>query len=101
MRTLKELLIILRDSIKDEKYLVSGLCYEVEELIRKRKLTWEEHTTLKNFIKDNKPKRGQFGYVKKQEHYSWYWILGQVAPRVRWLNYWIAKLEKEESNKRT
>ena len=101
MRSLLKLLIILRDDIKDKYFLDSGLCYEIAILYNKKIITFEEKIRLHTFINNNRPKNGQFGYNKRNSSSYWYWPSSDVPLRLRWLNYWIAKIEKEESDKRT
>ena len=92
-RTIRELLIILRDHTEKKGYINSGLCWEIKMLRKSFEITLEESEDLHNYIWSHRPKRGQY-YVKTIEDSAWYWSRGLVRVRLGWLNYRIGTIKK-------
>jgi hypothetical protein len=59
-----------------------GLCVQASELFNE-----EDSKKFRNYLKKNKP--------KSLEYQPWYWPIGKVKPRLRWLNAHIKKLGGE------
>lgn len=93
MRTLKELLIALRDYVMANPYKYSGLCVYIACLAHRDIITLEEEKVLNTFIRDNKPKRFRRFYKKACKNSAWYWEAYDAKIRVKWLNYHINKLK--------
>lgn len=89
-RTIKELLILLRNEIKDKKILLSdmnvecGLCCVIRKMYASDKISGREFSVLYDYIKEYRP------YLKSNPDYA-FWP-GLVAPRVKWLNKKIKEL---------
>ena len=85
MRTINELLIILRDNARVKKSwfglrqrIESGLCYEIGKLEELGILSIDEWSILRQYIHINAP-----DYIK----YSGYrWPPYKWKPRLKWLN---------------
>lgn len=89
-RTIKELLIILRDEIKNKNILLTmffrkcGMCHEAFMIYKGGNISWIEYSRLLKFIRENRPFfEGNLDYAFKP---------GLVSPRVKWLNKQIEKL---------
>ena len=81
-RSLKELLIV----VKENKMLFqTGLCLLIADLFFQGDITKKEWQILDRFI-DEHP-------TKRYDHHLYYWPMCKWAPRGRWLNKWIKKLE--------
>ena len=82
----KELLIELRDQIRDKTELSYvgfkiGLCNEITCL----SITDEDHHILFRYINTHRPRKGKhFDPLYKNDAY--YWKIGLVEPRLAWLN---------------
>jgi hypothetical protein len=92
MRTIKELLTILKENI--EKHGVdTGLCYENCVLYNKGLISFEERTIIKNWIHKHKPLPiiNQKSWCHYQKT-NYYWPEGQSKPRIEFLNKHIKLL---------
>ena len=85
MRTINELLIILRDNARVKKSwfglrqrIESGLCYEVRKLEELGILSIDEWSILIQHIRTNAP-----DYI---EDTVYRWPIGLWEPRLKWLN---------------
>ncbi len=87
----KDLLIKLRDHIKDKPYLDYGLCHEIWDMwsidstANSKEFTEEEYRVLRDYIYCNRPKRGKH-FDEAQVFSSYYWPETYVKPRLDWLN---------------
>ena len=95
MRTTKELLILLRDYIKDRDIIASGLCQEIYEMFLDNEILSDEVRKLNNFIYKNRPRKGKHFDIEYQNQ-VWYWKKMEVAPRLAWLNDLIDEFEFDE-----
>lgn len=94
MRTYKELLILLKETMIDEPFFIEGLCYTVSSLRHyKEMINYAEQRKLELYIKRNRPKRGKL-YNKDFKLSGNYWERGQKAPRLNWIDHHIKKLSK-------
>ena len=89
-----ELLIKLRDQIKDRPSLDSGLCHEVSEMLANGDIYIHDWSELFHFIRVNRPRRRKH-YDSLCKGNLWYWPMGYVEPRLDWLNGIIAKRQKK------
>ena len=87
MRTIKELLIILRDSIE---LLETGLCLICLKLMLSDSITEAEYNYIHDYIYDNRPSKKSKLYGNSDAN-PYYWDQGDKEPRLRWLNYHIKK----------
>lgn len=77
MRTIRELLIILRDSLaKGERtdYHNMGICAEISDLYSKGIIDLNQKRLLNNHIASNRPTtyvNPEFKYPKKLRHFWW------------------------------
>jgi hypothetical protein len=91
MRSIKELLIILRDN---EFYFRSGLCGLAWKLQSMHTIiTMREFNELDKFIDANRPVIGDPHCDIDCVDTPWYWPIGEWEPREKWLNDHIARLE--------
>jgi hypothetical protein len=83
-RSIKELLIILRDNL--ENYFTysysDGMCVAIKELREDHRILDNEMKMLYDYL--NK--------IKKYEGYTYWFPPKEVAPRLKWLNQQIEKL---------
>ena len=89
MRTIKELfqLILKRGNqsfatLYDVNY---GLCSFIYHLKEIGIITPEEHSAVKKYIKENRPKSGTKHYRKSQANSEFYWEILTWTPRRKWL----------------
>ena len=94
MKTHLELLILVRNEIKDVRGIESGLCKECSRLVYSYKITEKELDKLYDYIQNNRPKRGKLRDYRRTLNSAWYWAIGDVAPRLAWLDHHIKKLSK-------
>ena len=84
---MKKLLIKLRDRIKGQTSIYSGLCYEISLMRICREITVSEASDLENYVSQRRPKKGKhFDPVNNYSPYGYYWACSEVAPRLAWLN---------------
>ena len=89
-RSIKELLIILRDNSKivnksiEYPRLSGGLCKEALHIFNIDIISTSEYITLINYMSSNRP--------KKTHRFDYWWKKGYWKPRLKWLNEQINKL---------
>lgn len=94
MRSIKELLEVM---LNNKDLFRSGLCQWNDHLCTQDIITWDERIILKNYIRSNRPPFYDnltiFGHVIRRDdpitHY--YWKLGKIEPRLKWIKKHIAK----------
>lgn len=105
-RSIKELLIILRDNLKpmmDMREEHAGMCSIIYDMyMYKGLINASESLTLNNYLYDHKPKNAILrskkyeGIVSKGEcTYAlseFWWTPKAIAPRLKWLNQQIESL---------
>lgn len=84
MRSIKILLILLLSYIKEEEEFL-GMCLSASELRDFREISHEEHLSIKEYLKNNKPVLCM-GMV-------YWWNRGDKEPRIEWLEKQIKLLE--------
>lgn len=92
MRTISELLTILRDNagVYDNQ-IYDGLCWEVFELFSSNIISSDENNALCDYIDENMPKMiNDDGLIS-----DYGWPIGEWLPRLEWLNEHI-ELNKEK-----
>lgn len=97
MRTLKELLIVLRDNAIIEPYSVHkcatrlGLCYQITDLRLAAKINRNECELLKSFITAETER-------KHSVYYPYMYMPGNWTYRKRWLNKQIKLLDEQDNS---
>lgn len=96
MRTIKELLIILRDHIIAENPYEEGICFYIADLMYNDLITFKEFIILRNFMHENRPLYGDkfYRHRHRADVSIYYWKYGDFKIRVQWLNHKINKYEK-------
>ena len=89
-RTIKELLVVVRDNLKTSN-LHSGLCGFVDQLHSGNIITNTEMHLLHKFISGNRPKVFTKHYDLLRRCSAWYWKPTVKEPRIKWLDYMIDK----------
>lgn len=86
MRTISELLTILRDNadVNGDK-IHAGLCFEVDELSRKNIISISEKELLQEYIEENMPER-IISNIYTTFVSAWGWTVSEWPPRLKWLN---------------
>ena len=92
----KELLIMLRDRIKEKDRLESGLCREISIMCNIDLFTIEDNIELKVYIRNNRPIQGPH-FNEEYADCDWFWPLFIVEPRLAWLNYLIEQIQEDEN----
>lgn len=88
MRSIKELLIILRDN---EQSFRTGLCGLTWKLKESGKISFQEDEFLHKFIRENRPRCYSIHYSIYSSKGGFFWKQGNWDPRRRWLNSKIKK----------
>lgn len=93
MRTMHELLTILRDNamVYHDK-IYSGLCHETNYLLGKDIISYKERNLLRNYINENIPNRKN-GYIL-----NYAWQVCEWPPRLAWLNEHIELTRQQSLN---
>ena len=82
-RTIKK----LRDRIKGQKRIASGLCLETKFMRDDNRITKDECDAMLNYIHKHRPKKGKhFVPYNNSSNYGYFWESELVAPRLAWLN---------------
>jgi hypothetical protein len=93
LSSMRDLLIKLRNLVHDPEYgCYTGLCAYIYLGLKRDIFTNEEVFLLRNFVKKNRPRRGQRFYNYRYAENLWYWPLYERSIRIDWLNYHINKL---------
>lgn len=96
-RPIKELLIILRDSLNDNSLSLGGLCILSNHLYHSKKINDKEHKFLKEYLLNNIPltknvikiRMSNWNFTKPV--YCYWWTEGHKEPRLKWLDKQIKK----------
>ena len=83
MRTTKELLIILRDHLKNGGRLRTGLCGVVQDFLFE--CNCDEKQELLKYIRLHRPMRGKH-FDPEHKGFPYYWSWGDRVSRLSWLN---------------
>ena len=87
MRTISELLTILRDNARVENdSIFMGLCFEIGSLLGKIIITTSESIKLKIYIQENMPVRMLEDEIGGHVASPYGWPPGEWTPRLAWLN---------------
>lgn len=107
-RPLKELLIILRDSLKEGDkifYFNSGICGEIADLLTKGVISTEEHDDVSCHIYINKPNSELHSEFVNELfiNYEWWWKKMKHNPkareiRIEFLNKLIKEIDFQNTN---
>ena len=85
MRTIKELLILLREELT---YNFDGcICYSTEMMMDSDVINYDEFFLLDNYIHSHVP-----SHVKDPDHF--WWPYGELAPRLEFLDKLIAEIDE-------
>ncbi len=84
-RPIKELLELM---LEHKKLFENGLCLWCDSLFFFGKISFSEMCELKKYIENNRPWTSIFRFS------AYYWPIGQIEPRIEWINYHIKKLSK-------
>lgn len=102
-RSMKELLIILRDNLEScfkKDNTLGGMCATITYLKHHLIISVDEEYKLKGYLMDNKPKNAIKRYKKYYEHEAasnfisrlHWWKPRAISPRIKWLNEQINKV---------
>ncbi len=91
MRSKKEILEILLENI-EHIYFEQGLCILASNLHFRKIITREELQEISFYIKNNRPCMFSSIYALLSANSRYYWVAGEIKPRVKWLKKHIQKL---------
>lgn len=97
MRTIKELLVILRDYVIETDNFDSGLCIAKWDLYLEKKITLKELELLTDYLDENIPLTFNVIISRildsdfRQPVVCHWWAVGKKEPRIKWLNKHIKK----------
>ena len=89
MRPIKQLLIILRDYIIEEKPIQFGICSAISDMKNDNIISLHEYAVLISFINYNRPSPWNKYYNKKLKKFAYFWPGGDFVIRTKWLNHAI------------
>jgi hypothetical protein len=87
MRTNKELLELM---LENQQYFKSGLCWWIENMYRRGIITEAECDSLEYYLSQNKPIT--FYKILRMNTNSYWWRIGDIKPRIKWIEKHIKKL---------
>lgn len=91
-RTIKELLELMLENQPSNK---TGLCHWSNILFDKKIIDRYEHNLLYEYIKNNPPfLRALIARIIDKRRDYYYWRIGSIAPRIKWLKKHIKKQSK-------
>jgi len=98
MRTISELLTIMRDSEDLFKLYCNGggLCKLSVRLTSSGIIAWPEHVRIIHFIDCNRPDKRSKHYYPSKYYSAYYWPQGMWEPREAWLDTQIIKQKRLE-----
>jgi len=85
-RPIKELLILLRDELPNFIIKERCLCWTIATMTHSC-ITRQEAEYLNDYIEKHRP--------LNSEGYAFWWPMGELAPRMKFLNKLIANYEKD------
>ena len=99
MKTIKELLIIVRDNIQQDILFTDGICLETYRLHAENIIDYDEYYLLVEFLNNNTPLTKnviidrilELNFTKPLDATYW-WKYGDKKPRIKWLNKHIKRL---------
>jgi hypothetical protein len=90
MRSIKELLELM---LQHQELFKSGLCHWVGRLHCHGVylISFDEYYVLKRYIKENRPSKYFSLVAYKHRNSDFYWELGCIHPRIKWIKKHIKK----------
>lgn len=88
MRTIKELLIVVRSN---RKMFRNGLCYLINKLYRTGDINCKERRLLSEYIENNGPSKGKYIFWRVGNDSAYWWTPCAWTPRYLWLTEQILK----------
>ena len=99
MRTIKELLILVRDNLylMKDKHLASGLCSVASVMEDRHIISMEEYNIILKYLDNNKPanaiKRASLpAVIDGYQQNRFWWKPCNITPRLKWLDKQINSL---------
>lgn len=89
MRSVKELLELM---LEHEEEFAAGLCGWINLLNFSGVITYDEYNVLSEYIDHNRPSKYSSLSAYKNRNKGFYWKLGEIAPRIKWIKKQIKKL---------
>lgn len=83
MRTIKELLEVM---LLHKDKITLGLCGLAIKLYDNDIITVEEHIRIDNYIQHNRPSAFSSISALRSRRSNYYWVRGDIKPRIKWLN---------------
>lgn len=96
MRTIKELLELM---LKNQAWFKFGLCHWARNLYYVNLITFKENQLLEDYIRDNRPSIFSSLEAFKYTASGYFWKMGRIEPRIKWINKHIKKLTAAETVK--
>lgn len=96
MRSIKELLELM---LSQKQLYRSGLCRWVQDMHSNDIISWEESDVLFLYIQANRPSAFSSINAFKCRDTPIYWKLGDIKPRLKWLEKHIKKLNPKKYGK--
>jgi hypothetical protein len=87
MRTTKELLELM---LENQQFFKSGLCRWIENMYRRGIITEAECYRLEYYLSQNKPIT--FYKILRMNNNRYWWRIGDIKPRIKWIEKHIKKL---------
>ena len=94
IRSIEDLLYVMYNN---QSFFSRSLCEWVLDLSIYELINRDERNELLNYIKNNKPSRFSSLSSLKSIHTNFYWVAGEIEPRLKWLKKHIKKNENYTS----
>lgn len=85
MRTIKELLILLREEVANR--FNECICWSLADMVGRKDISYDEHHALEDYLELHRPEE-----TKKRAAFWWHY--GELAPRLEFLDKLIAEIDE-------
>lgn len=84
--------------LNNQQYFKAGLCYWLDLLHSQGLINLEDRLVARRYVQNNRPSKFSSRDVFKYRNSLFYWEIGNIEPRIKWLNEHIQKLSNTSSN---
>lgn len=90
-RSVAELLELM---LENQDYFYNGLCIWARQMFHSKLISAAELDILADYIKANRPSVFSSWDAFKHRNRKYYWEMGNIHPRIEWINQQYNKLTK-------
>ena len=85
MRTIKELLILLREEVANR--FDACICWSLAAMVGRKDISYDEYHALEDYLELYRPKE-----IKKSD--AFWWPVGELEPRLEFLDKLIKEIDE-------